>query len=117
MHVSRKGYELPIQCAVAISMSIRDMHPDPTLFPSPHTFRPERWLGEQKVMNEKWFAAFGRGSRSCVGKNLAMAELLMGIGICSVGLRSRWKKVWGGEMLGWSMIALVPFRLGMPGVF
>lgn len=63
-----------------ISMTIRDMHYSTTCFPEPTTFTPSRWLGDEKAKNEKWFAAFGRGARGCVGRNLAMAELYMAIG-------------------------------------
>lgn len=63
-----------------ISMSIREMHYNPECFPSPHTFDPERFLGPNKAANMKWFATFGRGPRSCIGQNLAWAELYMAIG-------------------------------------
>ncbi|KAJ4347350.1 uncharacterized protein N0V89_011291 [Didymosphaeria variabile] len=70
----------------AISMSIREMHYNAACFPSPHTFDPERFLGSAKIDNMKWFAAFGRGQRSCVGQNLAWAEMYMAIG----NLFARW---------------------------
>lgn len=63
-----------------VSMSIRDVHYNPTVFPSPTTFDPERWLDPvRKQVSEKFFVAFGRGTRSCIGRNLAMAEMLMGV--------------------------------------
>jgi cytochrome P450 len=38
-------------------------------------FRPERWLeGDTKDM-EACFASFGFGSRTCIGKNLALMEI------------------------------------------
>lgn len=43
----------------------------------PDTFRPERWLenpiSEQREMESK-FMPFSRGSRACIGINLAYAE-------------------------------------------
>jgi hypothetical protein len=63
-----------------ISMSLRDIHYSPANYPDPTVFKPERWLGAQRTMSEKGFAAFGRGARSCVGRLLAMAELQMAIG-------------------------------------
>lgn len=69
-----------IPAGTPISMSLRDMHFNHTFFPSPNSFDPERFLGERKAQSEKWAAPFSRGSRSCVGRNLAMAELLMAIG-------------------------------------
>jgi cytochrome P450 len=46
-------------------------HQDEELFPNPREFRPERWLlpdGTQNHALEKYLIAFGRGSRSCLGK-------------------------------------------------
>ncbi|KAF2739407.1 putative cytochrome P450 [Polyplosphaeria fusca] len=63
-----------------MSMSIRDMHYNEELFPDPWDFKPERWLGPAAKENEKWFAPFNRGARSCVGRLLAMAELQMAMG-------------------------------------
>ena len=40
---------------------------DPTLFPSPHTFRPERWLAADTRAMDHAFVPFGRGSRMCSG--------------------------------------------------
>ncbi|KAF2244586.1 putative cytochrome P450 [Trematosphaeria pertusa] len=69
-----------IPAGYAVSMTIRDLHYNAKNFPDPWTFKPERFLGAEKTMSEKHFAAFGRGARSCVGRNLAMAEIFMGIG-------------------------------------
>lgn len=51
--------------------------------PDPHTFRPERWLGNPVAPDEKalsrYMIAFGRGTRSCVGMQLAYADLYIGL--------------------------------------
>ncbi|ORY07559.1 putative cytochrome P450 [Clohesyomyces aquaticus] len=73
-----KAYHIPK--GTPMSMTIRELHYNPDLFPDPTKFDPVRWLGDERLKNEKWFAAFGRGSRSCVGLNLARAELLMVVG-------------------------------------
>ena len=74
-------YSLPPR--TIISMSISDLHWDPTVFGhDPHAFIPERWLvseSERRLL-EKNMAPFGRGSRNCVGQSLAMAELLLATG-------------------------------------
>lgn len=46
---------------------------NPTVFPDPHAFRPERWLEDPGL--EKYQVAFSRGTRSCLGKELAYVEL------------------------------------------
>lgn len=52
---------------------------DPEIFPDPLEYRPERWIeaAEAGVRLEKYMVSFGRGSRSCVGINLAWAELYL----------------------------------------
>ncbi|KAL8655892.1 MAG: hypothetical protein Q9210_000593, partial [Variospora velana] len=69
------GYVIPKD--TIISMSLRDVHLDPSIFPSPHAFIPERWLagGGPHHRLEDYFVPFGRGSRACVGRALAMEEL------------------------------------------
>lgn len=75
---SGKTYILPPNTAV--SMSIRDMHTDETIFPKPHSFIPERWLDsspDQLRQMEKAYAPFGRGVRACLGVELAKEELTL----------------------------------------
>ncbi|CCC10599.1 unnamed protein product [Sordaria macrospora k-hell] len=49
--------------------------------PDPDTFRPERWLEEEKKGGDKegrkkrLFFAFANGGRGCVGKHLALTEM------------------------------------------
>ena len=65
----------PISCASIF------MHYNPSIFPEPQDFNPERWLqpnGGSKQM-EKYFVAFGRGTRNCLGYNLGLAELYLGL--------------------------------------
>ncbi|KAJ5958353.1 uncharacterized protein N7479_005503 [Penicillium vulpinum] len=52
---------------------------DPEVFPDPHTFDPDRWLraaakGEHL---DRYLVNFSKGSRICVGMNLAYAELFL----------------------------------------
>ena len=52
-----------------VSTTQRLIHFNPSIFPSPHSFLPERWLiqpAERKNL-EKYLQPFGRGSRSCLG--------------------------------------------------
>lgn len=73
-------------------MSSIIMHHNETVFPSSHTFAPERWLAEppehlrapllaNRNSNEKetplsrYLVSFTKGSRNCLGMQLAYAEL------------------------------------------
>lgn len=60
-------YLFPLQ--TPISMTIRDILLDPSIFVNPSTFSPERWLPDApnlERMNQA-YVPFGRGSRMCVG--------------------------------------------------
>ncbi|KAK0701924.1 cytochrome P450 [Lasiosphaeria miniovina] len=59
-----------------VGMSAYLMHSDPDVFASPGEFTPERWLRQDTIGNmNKSFVPFCRGSRNCLGMNLAMAEM------------------------------------------
>ena len=49
------------------------LHRNEAVFPDCQNWRPERWLGRlgDVAEQEKWFWAFGTGSRRCLGENLA----------------------------------------------
>ena len=53
------------------------LHMDPTIYPEPFAFRPERWIENSKLT--RYLFAFGRGSRNCLGMNLATSELYLGL--------------------------------------
>lgn len=75
---SGKTYILPPNTSV--SMSIRDMHTDDSIFKNPHSFIPERWLDsspDHLRHMEKAYAPFGRGVRACLGVELAKEELTL----------------------------------------
>ncbi|KAL1600670.1 hypothetical protein SLS60_007058 [Paraconiothyrium brasiliense] len=65
-----------IPAGTEVSMSTHFIHLDPDIFPNPHKFDPERWLGPDKS-KEKYVMPFSKGSRACVGIHLASAELLL----------------------------------------
>ncbi|KAK0102780.1 hypothetical protein ONS95_006377 [Cadophora gregata] len=58
-----------------VSMSAGIQHLDPRIFPSPLEFQPSRWLNNKSL--EKYLVSFSKGSRQCVGINLAYAELYL----------------------------------------
>ncbi|TGJ85575.1 hypothetical protein E0Z10_g3221 [Xylaria hypoxylon] len=67
-----------------VSLSISHMHHNPDVFPDPLRFDPERWLGdmEERHRLERFFVPFSRGTRNCLGSNLAWAELYIMISQC-----------------------------------
>lgn len=40
---------------------------DPAIFPEPHVFKSERWLGANTDELERHMVSFTRGSRDCIG--------------------------------------------------
>src|SRR5207302_1149060 len=63
-------YVVPAETPVA--MSILALHHREDVYPEPHAFRPERFLGH-KPGTYTWIP-FGGGIRRCLGATLAMAE-------------------------------------------
>jgi len=50
------------------------MHHDPTLFPEPHSFQPERFLDSPSHAANVWLP-WGGGRQRCPGRHLALLEL------------------------------------------
>jgi len=77
------GYTLP--AGTVVSTQAWSMHRDSTVFPSPDTFLPERWLecsqAELANMNQHMMP-FGTGTRVCGGQNLA--QMMLRIAIAAV---------------------------------
>ncbi|TGO51558.1 hypothetical protein BOTNAR_0352g00060 [Botryotinia narcissicola] len=64
-----------IPAGTSISQTNLSLHHNASIFPSPEKFDPERWLRDEKSVLEKHFAPFSKGSRSCLGMNLANEEI------------------------------------------
>lgn len=62
-------------------MTLRNVLFDPNIFPSPNTFNPDRWLeAEERGMRlDQYLVTFSKGSRACLGINLAHSEMYLGI--------------------------------------
>lgn len=71
-----------IPAGTPISMTLRDVLLDERVFSNPHEFRPERWLSSNPDIARisRFYLPFGRGSRMCIGLNLALAELYLILG-------------------------------------
>ncbi|KAI9795009.1 MAG: hypothetical protein M1816_000029 [Peltula sp. TS41687] len=63
-----------------VGMSSFLIHDNPKHFPEPDQFKPERWLkggNESGKRLEKYLVNFSRGTRGCLGKELAYAEIYL----------------------------------------
>ncbi len=59
-------YPLMLQTIVGISNLF--VHLNPTIFPEPHSFKPDRWLEKSENGSlDNWLVAFSKGPRSCLG--------------------------------------------------
>ncbi|KAI0139140.1 putative cytochrome P450 [Hypoxylon sp. NC0597] len=79
---SRSEYVIPP--GIPVGMTSVLLHHNPNLFPRSTEFDPRRWLDGQGGIDrtlEKYMVPFSRGSRQCVGINLAHAELFMVTGL------------------------------------
>ncbi|ROV93806.1 hypothetical protein VMCG_08793 [Cytospora schulzeri] len=77
-----KTFEYVIPKGTAIGMSQWIQHHDEEVFPDSYSFSPERWLdenGQQRKGLERYMVAFSRGSRACIGMNLAYGELYIAV--------------------------------------
>jgi len=70
-----------IPAGIPVSMSSYLIDYNPRIHPSPHKFVPERWIKAQAdgVRLEKYLVSFSKGSRNCLGLNLAWAELYIAV--------------------------------------
>ncbi|KAJ5625096.1 benzoate 4-monooxygenase cytochrome P450 [Penicillium lagena] len=82
--ISRQFPDRPLQCHgifipanTIVGMTAMLTHLNDTIFPEPRVFRPERWLGPDGKQLERYLVPFNRGTRSCLGMNLARAELVL----------------------------------------
>jgi cytochrome P450 len=84
-----KDYEYTIPPGVPVSMTPMLIHLDPSIYPSPHTFNPERWLASACISaadkralerGKQHLVPFSKGTRMCAGMNLAYAELYLMLG-------------------------------------
>lgn len=68
--------EWTIPVGTPVGMSAYMQHIDPATFQDPFSFIPERWLPENVTPQmQRNFVPFSKGSRNCLGSNLAYAEM------------------------------------------
>ncbi|CZT16509.1 uncharacterized protein RCC_02350 [Ramularia collo-cygni] len=77
---------LKIPRGVTFSQSMYYVHSDSEVYPQPNEFHPERFLGEDSDVAKANLWPFGKGTRSCLGINLAQAELFLTIAMVIGGV-------------------------------
>lgn len=65
----------PIPAGTPVSVSTLSAHTNPSVFPNPFVFNPDRWLENESL--KKYQMAFSKGGRKCLGIELANAELYL----------------------------------------
>ncbi|KAH8742276.1 cytochrome P450 [Diaporthe sp. PMI_573] len=69
------GYYFPPGTEIGVNAWVLHQNKD-VYGPDPETFRPERWIGEEKTsLMESMMFAFGGGSRTCIGRNISLLEI------------------------------------------
>jgi cytochrome P450 family 135 len=63
-----------LQPGTHLSLGAAVIHRRPDIYPEPHVFRPERFLGPQRAYMYAWIP-FGGGTRRCPGANFSMMEM------------------------------------------
>lgn len=66
-----------VPAGFAICSTAYGIHTNEAYFTNAAEFRPERWLGDEKLELEKKLVSFSRGTRSCLGMNMAYAEMYL----------------------------------------
>lgn len=65
------GYRIPKGARVLVS--VWSTHRDPSVYPDPTAFKPERWLGDAAKERPRFsYLPFGGGRRACVGQGFAL---------------------------------------------
>ena len=70
-------HDWSIPPGTAVGITSLFIHDEPSIFPEPRAFHPERWLGPDAKEKTKYLFNFGKGTRQCVGVNLAYAEIYL----------------------------------------
>ncbi|KAI0442185.1 cytochrome P450 [Xylaria telfairii] len=85
----KTGKEWIIPPKTSVGMTSVQLHHDEENFPNSKKFVPERWLQAGGKKLDKYLVSFCKGSRSCVGINLAYGELYL-------TMACMWR-VWGSK--------------------
>ncbi|KAG6460625.1 cytochrome P450 6B4 [Manduca sexta] len=71
---------LTVEKGMRIHIPVYYLQRHPKYFPEPEEFRPERFLGDEKLkVNPHVYMPFGGGPRLCIGKRFAKMQMLAGL--------------------------------------
>ncbi len=76
--VGPPGHQVTMPAGVTVHAQAWSLHRNPTIFPEPEVWDPQRWLEcspEQPKQMNAWLWAYGSGSRRCLGEHLALSSL------------------------------------------
>ncbi|CAI2353769.1 unnamed protein product [Caenorhabditis sp. 36 PRJEB53466] len=77
-HESSTVAGLPMDAGSLVTAQLSAIHCHDGIFENPEQFDPSRFIKDEKLINQ--VIPFGIGKRSCVGENLARAELYLMVG-------------------------------------
>lgn len=64
-----------IPAGTPVGMTSLLIHQDESIYPNWQDFRPERWIENPRL--DRYLVSFTKGSRQCIGMNLAYAEMYL----------------------------------------
>jgi cytochrome P450 len=105
------GVTIPARSQVLLNFY--GLHRDPTAFPDPDRFDPDRWIDPDPVLASAYYLPFGTGPHGCLGEGYAWTEIL-GV-LCAVLARYRLHAIPGARVRPVARTTLhpdtVPLRL------
>lgn len=72
---SSNGKEWSIPPNTPVGMTSALIHQDESIFPNATSFVPERWVENPRL--DRYLVSFSKGSRQCLGINLAYVEMYL----------------------------------------
>ena len=89
-----------------VLLNFYGLHRDPTAFPEPDRFDPDRWIDPDPAVVSAYYLPFGTGPHGCLGEGYAWAEILCVL--CAVLARYRLHAVPGTRVRAVARTTLHP---------
>ena len=105
--------DTPIPARSQVLLNFYGLHRDPTAFPEPDRFDPDRWIDPDPAVVAAYYLPFGTGPHGCLGEGYAWTEIL-GV-LCAVLARYQLHAIPGARVRPVARTTLhpdtVPLRL------